>query len=360
MLDYGFAVKKARKRRKMSLSVYSKDIRNINDNIDIINDKQRKINDTITMIESSINKIKSNCFGSTASVICIRLNNLKSELLNTNSDLSTYKQQSESVVDNFNQGCLGLDLDEVVLKNNLNLLNDKLEIYQSLSLPNNALVENTNEMINRNQDLLYRLNNFETNTYDKLVLSENNNSDSNLDDDLSPFEDFVGGVLNFYFGSWEKLDELFSSSGGKKLIKGFDFVLSGVFDVLFLIPHATEYDWEDNTAGSIINVILDGVIVIGGSWAGSIGGAAVGASVGGAIGSIFPGIGTVGGAAIGSVIGGIIGDILASNAIDGILNYQIPNSVPWIGGKTVDEVIDDVGYEIGDGINYIGTQIGIV
>lgn len=335
----------------MSLSVYSKDIRNINDNIDIINDKQRKINDTITMIESSINKIKNNCFGSTASVICIRLNNLKSELLNTNSDLSTYKQQSQIVVDNFNQGCLGLDLDEVVLKNNLNLLNDKLEIYQSLSLPNNALVDNTNEMINRNQDLLYRLNNFETNTYDKLVLntaSSTQNTGSSTQSNFPEIPDEIDHIWNLISSAKSNLFEVLAKlcsdvdADTIKAMKRFDNFTFFPVDIMLNIPHALNYDWNGNPIGSTINFGFD----LGIDWGFEAGGAAIGAKAGVFVGRLGGPAGVIIGggieACLGAIAGGFVGDY--------ILEQEIPDCVPGIGGKTVDEVIDDVGYAIGDWI----------
>ena len=325
----------------MSLSVYSKDIRNINDNIDIINDKQRKINDTITMIESSINKIKNNCFGSTASVICIRLNNLKSELLNTNSDLSTYKQQSQIVVDNFNQGCLGLDLDEVVLKNNLNLLNDKLETYQSLSLPNNALVENTNEMINRNQDLLYRLNNFETNTYDKLNINDteiSRDTSSKLEDSISTFIDSLNYSLSFAISIFQDLDDYFIRCSENikfwtRLGKGVSYTLS----YISIVPDIVQYDWKGNFFGSLFksgfDIVETGLITWGSMAIGSAASAKIGAIVGTAI--PIPGM-TV----VGCIIGGFVGA-----GIDWILNQDI------IEGKSINDWFHE-------GCDWLGNWVG--
>lgn len=61
----------------MGLSIYKSDIDTISDYINIINYKQKNIENVINTINNSVNTLKANCYGTTVSVMCFKLNNLK-------------------------------------------------------------------------------------------------------------------------------------------------------------------------------------------------------------------------------------------------------------------------------------------
>ena len=138
----------------MGLSIYKSDIVTISDNINIINYKQKNIDNVINTINDSVNTLKAKCYGTTVSVMCFKLNNLKQQIESVNEYLTKYKQESQQVVDLYYQHCDGLNLDEDTLRNNISILNDKIDIYNNLSKPDKRLVNNATLQLERNQELL--------------------------------------------------------------------------------------------------------------------------------------------------------------------------------------------------------------
>ena len=155
----------------MGLSIYKSDINTISDNINIINYKQKNIENVINTINDSVNTLKANCYGTTVSVMCFKLNNLKQQIESVNEYLTKYKQESQQVVDLYYQHCDGLNLDEDTLRNNISILNNKIDIYNNLSKPNKRLVNNATLQLERNQELLDGLYSVSDNTYGLMQVS---------------------------------------------------------------------------------------------------------------------------------------------------------------------------------------------
>ena len=189
----------------MGLSIYKSDIDTISDNINIINYKQKNIENVINTINNSVNTLKANCYGTTVSVMCFKLNNLKQQIESVNEYLTKYKQESQQVVDLYYQHCDGLNLDEDTLRNNINILNNKIDIYNDLSKPNKRLVNNVTLQLERNQELLDGLYYVNNNT-NSMLISDTQEEGTTNDDPwylwnsvFKPiFDTIVDGKLTLY------------------------------------------------------------------------------------------------------------------------------------------------------------------
>lgn len=194
----------------MGLSIYKSDINTISDNIDIINYKQKNIENVIKTINDSVNILKANCYGTTVSVMCFKLNNLKQQIESVNEYLTKYKQESQQVVDLYYQHCDGLNLDEDTLRNNISILNNKIDIYNNLSKPNKRLVNNATSQLERNQELLNQLLLFDSTS--ESLLESADFLISNVDFE-SPFNFrtvsgwIVKGIASLYTGIWQAIQE---------------------------------------------------------------------------------------------------------------------------------------------------------
>lgn len=292
----------------MGLSIYKSDINTISDNINIINYKQKNIENVINTINDSVNTLKANCYGTTVSVMCFKLNNLKQQIESINEYLTKYKQESQQVVDLYYQHCDGLNLDEDTLRNNISILNNKIDIYNNLSKPNKRLVNNATSQLERNQELL-----------DGLILYSEYTSPLMIEH-IIQFESplnlptisswVVNGIVDAYTSAWQALQESqlvddfielgkdlgklkdvpevkFWTKLGKKL--GYGLAIAST------IPQICSYDWKHDFWGSSIKSVIDVGESCGIAWDSIEAGAAFGSLV-------APPIGTVVGAALGFLV----------------------------------------------------------
>ena len=292
----------------MGLSIYKSDINTISDNINIINYKQKNIENVINTINDSVNTLKANCYGTTVSVMCFKLNNLKQQIESVNEYLTKYKQESQQVVDLYYQHCDGLNLDEDTLRNNISILNNKIDIYNNLSKPNQRLVNNATLQLNRNQELLDGLLLYSEYT-SPLMIEHIIQFESPLN--LPTISSWVvNGIVDAYTSAWQALQESqlvddfielgkdlgklkdvpevkFWTKLGKKLGYGLAIVST--------IPQICSYDWKYDFWGSSIKSVIDVGESCGIAWASIEAGAAFGSLV-------APPIGTVVGAAAGFLV----------------------------------------------------------
>ena len=299
----------------MGISIYKRDIDTISDNINVINYKQKNIENVINTINDSVNTLKANCYGTTVGVMCFKLNNLKQQIESVNEYLTKYKQESQQVVDLYYQHCDGLNLDEDTLRNNISILNNKIDIYNNLSKPNKRLVDNATLQLDRNEELLTQLLVF-GNSSESLLVSDNSLI-SNMDFE-SPFNFrtvsgwIVNGIASLYAGIWQAIQEsqlvddfieLGKDLGKLKDIPEVKFwtklgkTLGYGLAIASTIPQICSYDWEHDFWGSSIKSGIDAAESCGIAWASIEAGALVGSW-------IAPPIGTV----VGAVAGFLVSD----------------------------------------------------
>ncbi len=327
----------------MGLSIYKSDINTISDNINIINYKQKNIENVINTINDSVNTLKANCYGTTVSVMCFKLNNLKQQIESVNEYLTKYKQESQQVVDLYYQHCEGLNLDEDTLRNNISILNNKIDIYNNLSKPNKRLVNNATLQLERNQELLDGLYYVSNNTEGMMVSNDN----------LSTYNDKVGPTLDF-------VRKLFGiGKGFLKHLPIINSILVVVYDYNITLGEFSVEDTDNpglqTRKFSKLLLYSVGDVVV--SSLGSLAGGAVGCAVGGLIGAVSgivfgsPG-GDVGSLALGAIgleSGKAIGAIWGAYAADMFVNnYEI-------NGKTISEHVHGfVDYCVDGFFDWIG------
>ena len=253
----------------MGLSIYKSDIDTISENINIINYKQKNIENVINTINNSVNTLKANCYGTTVSVMCFKLNNLKQQIESVNEYLTKYKQESQQVVDLYYQHCDGLTLDEDTLRNNISILNNKIDIYNNLSKPNKRLVNNATLQLERNQELLDGLYYVSDNTETKLepnqnhqLVSKNNvPSLSTVADNLVSALDALLTVLVVTTRELDCLDKLKSASAlDLENLKFYSGTLKTLTIVGFFSTAIIDfftYDFYNNTVGSTLKLTTD-------------------------------------------------------------------------------------------------------
>ena len=253
----------------MGLSIYKSDIDTISDNINIINYKQKNIENVINTINNSVNTLKANCYGTTVSVMCFKLNNLKQQIESVNEYLTKYKQESQQVVDLYYQHCDGLNLDEDTLRNNISILNNKIDIYNNLSKPNKRLVNNATLQLERNLELLDGLYYVSDNTETKLEPDQNhqlvsNNNVPSLSTVADNFLSTLDALLTILVVATRELDcyDKFKSGSALDLenLKVYSgtlktFTIVGFFSTA-IIDFFT-YDFYNNTVGSTLKLTTD-------------------------------------------------------------------------------------------------------
>ena len=253
----------------MGLSIYKSDINTISDNINIINYKQKNIENVINTINDSVNTLKANCYGTTVSVMCFKLNNLKQQIESINEYLTKYKQESQQVVDLYYQHCDGLNLDEDTLRNNISILNNKIDIYYNLSKPNKRLVNNATLQLNRNQELLDGLYFVNNNTETKLEPNQNHqlvskNNEPSLNTNAENFVSALGALLTELVVITRELDfyDKFKSASAID-IENLKFY-SRTLKTLILLDYFSAaiidfftYDFCNNTVGSTLKLTTD-------------------------------------------------------------------------------------------------------
>lgn len=326
----------------MGLSIYKSDINTISDNINIINYKQKNIENVINTINNSVNTLKANCYGTTVSVMCFKLNNLKQQIESVNEYLTKYKQESQQVVDLYYQHCDGLNLDEDTLRNNINILNNKIDIYNNLSKPNKRLVNNATFQLERNQELLDGLLLYSEYT-SPLMIEHIIQFESPLN--LPTISSWVvNGIVDAYTSTWQALQESqlvddfielgkdlgklkdvpevkFWAKLGKKL--GYGLAIAST------IPQICSYDWEQDFWRSSIKSGIDVAESCGIAWASIEAGALAG--------SFFvPPIGTVVGAVAGFFVSGILdyatNDVLfGGKSINDWVHTGADSICDWVG-----------------------------
>ena len=327
----------------MGLSIYKSDIDTISDNINIINYKQKNIENVINTINDSVNTLKANCYGTTVSVMCFKLNNLKQQIESINEYLTKYKQESQQVVDLYYQHCDGLNLDEDTLRNNISILNNKIDIYYNLSKPNKRLVNNATLQLNRNQELLDGLYYVSNNTEGMMVSNDNL---STYNDKIGPTLDFVRKLLGLGKGFLKHLPIINSI-----LVVWYDYNITlGEFSVedtdnpglqarkfsKFLL-----YSAGDVVVSSLSSLVGYEAGKLVGGVCGAIAGAVYGSS-GGVAGSFALGVvGFSSGAATVGIWGAYAADMFVNNYeingktisehVHGFVDYCVDGFFDWIG-----------------------------
>ena len=313
----------------MGLSIYKSDIDTISDNINIINYKQKNIDNVINTINDSVNTLKANCYGTTVSVMCFKLNNLKQQIESINEYLTKYKQESQQVVDLYYQHCEGLNLDEDTLRNNISILNNKIDRYNNLSKPNKRLVNNATLQLERNQELLDGLYYVNDNTYGLMQISSTTQRSNKKDgwDIFSEiwnfgliqfiFSGIIPGNLAFY-GLYEyiitnertgfRTKDLFRGFGhfkttnfAGKLLKGLGWISIGITTIDSLKKDIYELDYSD--PASYVKTTAHIGVDLGLGYLCADGCMELGMVIGSAI---CPGLGTVIGGGIGVLAGGFV------------------------------------------------------
>ncbi len=330
----------------MGLSIYKSDINTISDNINIINYKQKNIENVINTINNSVNTLKANCYGTTVSVMCFKLNNLKQQIESVNEYLTKYKQESQQVVDLYYQHCDGLNLDEDTLRNNISILNNKIDIYNNLSKPNKRLVNNVTAQLERNQELLTQLLLFAS-TSELLLVSEDfliNNIDFEspfnlydmapivVDGTFTTYTTFFQSLQEYASRAAMSLDDLASLPEVKiwgKIGKCFGYGAT----VVITFCQAWNYDWTNNFIGSLSKSTFDfmeniGIVCLSGV-ASSMASAWV---LGLGFSWCVPPIGTIVGAVAGFAAGAITSLILDNATICGkSINGWVHTACDWFG-----------------------------
>ncbi len=330
----------------MGLSIYKSDINTISDNINIINYKQKNIENVINTINDSVNTLKANCYGTTVSVMCFKLNNLKQQIESVNEYLTKYKQESQQVVDLYYQHCEGLNLDEDTLRNNISILNNKIDIYNNLSKPNKRLVNNATLQLERNQELLNQLLLFGSSsesllaTVDFLIGNIGFESPFNLYD-MAPI--MTDGLFTTYTTFFKSLQEYVSRAGMSlddlaslpevkiwgKIGKCFGYGAA----VVITLFQAWNYDWTNNFIGSLSKSTFDFLENIGIVYVSGLASSFASAKVMGlAFSWCVPPVGTIVGAAVGFAAGIGISLLLDNATINGkSINGWAHTVCDWLG-----------------------------
>ena len=320
----------------MGLSIYKRDIDTISDNINIINYKQKNIENVINTINNSVNTLKANCYGTTVSVMCFKLNNLKQQIESINEYLTKYKQESQQVVDLYYQHSDGLNLDEDTLRNNINILNNKIDIYNNLSKPNKRLVNNATLQLNRNQELLDGLYYVSNNTEGMMASNDN----------LSTYNDKIGPTLDFVRKSFGL------GKGFLKHLPIINSILVVVYDyniTLGELDTVTPKEFIKFVLYATGDVVVSSLCSLVGFEVGKLVGGICGAVAGAFYGSSFGlegsfALGLVGfdaGASIVGIWGAYAADMFVNNYeingktisehVHGIVDYCVDGFFDWIG-----------------------------
>ena len=330
----------------MGLSIYKSDINTISDNINIINYKQKNIENVINTINDSVNTLKANCYGTTVSVMCFKLNNLKQQIESINEYLTKYKQESQQVVDLYYQHCEGLNLDEDTLRNNISILNNKIDRYNNLSKPNKRLVNNATLQLERNQELLTQLLLFDSTSEsllesaDFLISNVDFESPFNLYDMAPIMTDGLFTTYTTFFQSLQEyvsraamsLDDLASLPEVKiwgKIGKCFGYGAA----VVITLFQAWNYDWTKNFIGSLSKSTFDfleniGIVCLSGLVSSSTAAWVMGLGFSWCI----PPVGTIVGAALGFIVGTGTSLLLDNATICGkSINGWVHTACDWLG-----------------------------
>ena len=330
----------------MGLSIYKSDVNTISDNINIINYKQKNIENVINTINDSVNTLKANCYGTTVSVMCFKLNNLKQQIESVNEYLTKYKQESQQVVDLYYQHCDGLNLDEDTLRNNISILNNKIDIYNNLSKPNKRLVNNATLQLERNQELLNQLLLFGSASslllvpVDFLISNMDFESPFNLYDMAPIMTDGLFTTYTTFFKSLQEyvsraamsLDDLASLPEVKiwsKIGKCYGYGAA----VVITLFQAWNYDWTNNFIGSLSKSTFDFLENIGVVCLSGLASSAASAYVMGlGFSWCVPPVGTIVGAAAGFAAGTLTSLFLDNATICGkSINDWAHTACDWLG-----------------------------
>ena len=355
----------------MGLSIYKSDIDTISDNINIINYKQKNIENVINTINNSVNSLKTNCYGTTVSVMCFKLNNLKQQIESINEYLTKYKQESQQVVDLYYQHCDGLNLDEDTLRNNISILNNKIDIYNNLSKPNKRLVNNAILQLDRNQELLDGLY-YVSDTTSGMMQVSAATQEINKKDGWDTFQDILNhpfiripiligegnlqlfGMLVFHennpkaalnnFGKWK------ATNFAGKSVKSLGWVGVGITIIDNLKQDMSKYDYSqpESWIKTGLHIGTDLLIGIGCVELGGL----AGGVIGGAIGSVIPVVGT----AAGEIVGTVAGEFLGGAAAWAISTFGKPG-VDCV-KQQIDTVVDECGNAVREVGDWLGKQIG--
>ena len=354
----------------MGLSIYKSDIDTICDNINVINYKQKNIENVINTINNSVNTLKANGYGTTVSVMCFKLNNLKQQIESINEYLTKYKQESQLVVDLYYQHCDGLNLDEDTLRNNISILNNKIDVYNNLSKPNKRLVNNATSQLERNQELLdglYYVNDTTSGMMQVSAMTQVSNTTDYWEMFQSVMDSFVINILVLigeahlqyfgkrsfrknnpdvdlkYFGNWKA-----TNSAGKAL-KVFGWVGVGITIVDNFKQDMSKYDFSlpESWIKTALHIGTDLLIDVGCVYLGGL----AGGFFGGRIGSVVPGVGTAAGAFVGTVVG----EFLGGAAAWGISTFGKP-VVDYV-KQQIDTVVDECGNAVREVGDWLGKQI---
>ena len=354
----------------MGLSIYKSDIDTISDNINIINYKQKNIENVINTINDSVNTLKANCYGTTVSVMCFKLNNLKQQIESVNEYLTKYKQESQQVVDLYYQHCDGLNLDEDTLRNNISILNNKIDIYNNLSKPNKRLVNNATLQLERNQELLdglYYVNDTTSGMMQVSAMTQVSNTTDpremfqsimnhfmiKIPLSIAEFKLHLYGMLVFSqnnpdvalkdFRNWK------ATNFAGKALKVFGWVGLGMTIADNFKEDMSKYDYSlpESWIKTTLHIGTDVLIDVGCVFLGGIAGEALGE----ALGSVIPGVGTVAGAIVGKVVGESLGGAAAwaiSTIGKPVVDYV---------KQQIDTVVDECGNAVREGVDWLEKQI---